>query len=81
MEETIVESPYCMDLAPVSRQRFQQLIKYFGHDMYFLKMNGFSTEPKYFPIYRGCRYPKLAGPSNVLLHQTAHESLLKSEDV
>lgn len=47
MEETIVESPYCMDLDSVSRQKYQQFVnKYVGRDPFLMKMNEFSSEPK-----------------------------------
>ena len=43
MEETV-------DLEPVSRQRYKQLInKYVGCDPYLMKMRDFSTEPKDLP--------------------------------
>lgn len=50
MEETVVESPYCTDLDPVTRQRYQQLLnKSVKRDPNLMTRNDFSTEPKDLP--------------------------------
>ena len=59
MEETATESPYCMDLEPVSRQRYKQLIsKYVGRDPYLIKKSEFSVEPKDLPTIEAVNITK-----------------------
>ncbi len=45
MEETVAESPYCMNLEPVSRNRYKELVnRYVGRDPFLMKMSEFSVE-------------------------------------
>ncbi len=38
MEETVAESPYCMNLEPVSRNRYKELVnRYVGRDPFLMR--------------------------------------------
>ena len=48
------ESWYCLDLDPVARERYIQLInRYIGRDPYLMKMSEFSSETKDLPAIEG----------------------------
>ncbi|KAM4526904.1 uncharacterized protein V3H82_001158 isoform 1-T1 [Fundulus diaphanus] len=50
MEDTVTESPYCMELEPISRHRYKELInRYVGRDPYLMKMCEFSVDLKDLP--------------------------------
>ena len=67
IEDTVTESPYCMELEPVSRHRYKELIdRYVGRDPYLMKMSEFSVDLKDLPTVEAVDI------TNYLVLQTSH---------